>query len=125
MKQFFSNDGHMITNYHVIRNAKSVKVSIEDKEIDAEVISQDKANDIAIIKVDTPVKNSIPIIKSNKTDVGEEVFTLGYPLVDVQGKELKATFGRVNSMSGLQDDIRLMQVDVPIQPGNSGGPLIK
>ena len=40
--------------------------------------------------------------------------------MDVQGKELKATFGR-NSMSGLQDDIRLMQVDVPIQPGNSGG----
>ena len=121
---FISNDGHMITNYHVIRNAKSVKVSIEGKEIDAEVISQDKANDIAIIKVDTPVKNSIPIIKSNKTDVGEEVFTLGYPLVDVQGKELKATFGRVNAMSGLKDDIRLMQVDVPIQPGNSGGPLI-
>ena len=42
----------------------------------------------------------------------------------MQGKELKATFGRVNAMSGLQDDIRLMQVDVPIQPGNSGGPLI-
>jgi len=122
---FISNKGHMITNYHVIKNSKKITVSINDKEQTAKLISSDKVNDIAIIQVDNE-QNSIPIpiIKSNSSDVGEEVFTLGYPLVSIQGKELKATFGRINAMSGLKDDIRLMQIDVPIQPGNSGGPLI-
>ena len=121
---FISNEGHMITNYHVIKNANKITVSINDKVLVAKVIAQDKVNDIAIIKIDN-VENisALPIIKAN-SDVGEEVFTLGYPLVDVQGKELKATFGRINAMSGLEDDVRLMQIDVPIQPGNSGGPLI-
>ena len=122
---FISKSGYMITNHHVINNAKRVTVSIENKELEAKVISQDKVNDIAIIKIDTDANfRPIPIIASKNTDVGEEIFTLGYPLVDIQGKEMKATFGRINSMSGLSDDIRLMQIDVPIQPGNSGGPLI-
>ena len=55
---------------------------------------------------------------------GEEVFTLGYPLIQLQGQEQKATFGRVNALSGLQGDLRFIQMDVPIQPGNSGGPLL-
>ena len=55
---------------------------------------------------------------------GQEVFTLGYPLIQLQGQEQKATFGRVNALSGLQGNPRFIQMDVPIQPGNSGGPLI-
>jgi len=122
---FISAEGHMITNYHVIANAKKITVSIDDKEIEAKIIIQDKINDIAIIKINSTSNITVlPISKTKNSDVGEEVFTLGYPLVDIQGKELKATFGRINSMSGAQDDIRLMQIDVPIQPGNSGGPLI-
>lgn len=50
--------------------------------------------------------------------------TLGYPLVALQGQSQKASFGRVNSLSGIQDDIRFIQIDVPVQPGNSGGPLL-
>ncbi len=55
---------------------------------------------------------------------GDEVFTLGFPLVSLQGQAVKATFGHVNALSGLNDDLRFAQVDVPIQPGNSGGPLL-
>ena len=122
---FISSNGHMITNYHVIKNSKKIAVAIDGKEKEAKLIASDKVNDIAIIKLNTEQNsNPIPIIKANSSDVGEEVFTLGYPLVSIQGKELKATFGRINAMSGLKDDTRLMQIDVPIQPGNSGGPLI-
>lgn len=45
-------------------------------------------------------------------------------MATIQGTEQKATFGHVNSLSGLSDDVRLMQIDVPVQPGNSGGPLL-
>jgi len=123
---FISNDGHMITNYHVIKNSNKVTVVLEeDKEVNAKVVFKDKVNDIAIVKINNQIiEYPLPITNSNSSSVGDEVFTLGYPLVDIQGKELKATFGRINSMTGLKDDTRLMQVDVPIQPGNSGGPLI-
>ena len=124
---FITDNGYLMTNHHVVNNSNKITILINDKEIEAKIISQDKVNDIAIIKVDLKddfIPTPIPIVKSSSSEVGEEVFTLGYPLIDIQGKELKATFGRINSLSGLSDDIRLMQIDVPIQPGNSGGPLI-
>jgi len=120
-----SKDGYMITNFHVVNNSNKISVIIKDKEIQAKLITKDKANDIAILKINTSEElTPLPISKSNLMNIGDEVFTLGYPLVDVQGKNLKATFGRINSKSGLADDIRLLQIDVPVQPGNSGGPLI-
>ena len=69
---FISNEGHMITNYHVIKNANKITVSINDKELVAKVIAQDKVNDIAIIKIDN-VENisALPIIKAKNSDVGE------------------------------------------------------
>ena len=54
----------------------------------------------------------------------QDVFTLGYPLITLTGQEQKASFGRVNALSGIQGDIRFLQIDVPVQPGNSGGPLL-
>src|SRR5262249_43600306 len=65
-----------------------------------------------------------PIGSSASLMRADEVFTLGYPLTNIQGNAQKATFGRVNALSGLNDDPKFIQIDVPIQPGNSGGPLI-
>ena len=53
-----------------------------------------------------------------------EVLVLGYPLIALQGQEQKATVGRINALSGFQGDVRYFQIDAPIQPGNSGGPLL-
>lgn len=55
---------------------------------------------------------------------GEDVFTVGFPLIDLQGQAPKATFGRVNALSGPRDDADFVQIDVPTQPGISGGPLL-
>ena len=52
------------------------------------------------------------------------IVALGYPLITDLGQEQKATFGRVNALSGLEGDSRYMQIDAPIQPGNSGGPTL-
>ena len=54
---------------------------------------------------------------------GENVFTIGYPMNSIMGNNYKVTNGIVSSLSGISDDIRYMQISVPLQPGNSGGPL--
>ena len=67
--------------------------------------------------------SSLPYSLTEKTDVGEKVFTIGYPLNDVMGINYKVTDGIISSKSGIADDVRYYQVSVPLQPGNSGGPL--
>ena len=68
----------------------------------------------------------IPFIISNTKNLrlGQEIFTLGYPLGEILGKSVKLSTGDVSSLYGIQDDPRLIQISNPIQPGNSGGPLL-
>ncbi len=122
---FVTNDGYMVTNFHVIDGATTITVvsPLEKKELKATVVQSDPANDIAILKVEAQTVG-IPLATSFSSAKGEEVLTLGFPLVALQGQEQKATFGRINALSGIQNDIRFVQIDVPIQPGNSGGPLL-
>ena len=120
-----SKNGDILTNYHVIEGSQKIMVvdTFSKKEWIATLIKSDPANDVALINIHAQL---IPLsfIETKNIDKGEEVFTLGYPLIMIQGQEQKATFGRINSLSGIKDDIRMFQIDVPIQPGNSGGPLI-
>ncbi len=121
---FVSSDGYIITNHHVIADAVHIEVrAAGGKTYVAHVISGDPSNDVALIKVDAQAV-PLPIAQTGALQKGAPVFTLGYPLPDIEGKELKATFGKVNALSGIHGDIRFLQIDVPIQPGNSGGPLI-
>ena len=60
---------------------------------------------------------------SDAVQLGQTVFTVGFPNVDVQGFAPKMTRGEVSSLAGIRDDPRTFQVRVPVQPGNSGGPL--
>jgi len=62
--------------------------------------------------------------KSTTAKMGQEVFTIGYPNPVLQGVNVKLTKGSINSLTGVQDDIRLYQISVPVHPGNSGGPLL-
>lgn len=57
------------------------------------------------------------------SEVGEDVFVLGYPLTSTMGDEIKLTTGIISSKTGFQGDVALYQISAPIQPGNSGGPL--
>lgn len=122
---FVSNDGHLVTNYHVVDGAASIAVLNPQKRTEAKalLVKADPANDIAILKIDEATIG-IPLSSSFTASKGDEVLTLGYPLLAIQGQEQKATFGRVNALSGIGNDIRYSQIDVPIQPGNSGGPLM-
>lgn len=121
---FVSRAGHIITSYHVIAQANEIGIIIEAGEfLPAKLIRADRANDLALLKTEY-YSEPLSLLHTAELEKGAEVFTLGYPRLGVQGQEQKATFGRINSLSGLRGDIRLIQIDVPVQPGNSGGPLI-
>ncbi|MBQ6962423.1 MAG: trypsin-like peptidase domain-containing protein [Paludibacteraceae bacterium] len=124
-------DGHIVTNNHVIEGAKQIKVygvkGRFDVEYNAYVVATDKKNDLAVIKIEDNKFNgfgTIPYsVKKSASDVGEDVFVLGYPLIGSMGKEIKLTTGVISAKTGFLDDVSLYQISAPIQPGNSGGPL--
>lgn len=128
---FALNQGHIVTNYHVVEEAKTILVKgIKgdfQTELRAKVVATDKVNDIAILKIeDERFKGfgAIPYkIKRDMSDVGESVWALGYPMTDVMGEEVKFTDGKISSRTGIQGDMSVYQISVPIQPGNSGGAL--
>ena len=122
---FISNDGYLITNHHVVENAKSVAVLLPDgREMNASVVRSSSATDLALLKCDSDIENYLSIGETIGVGIGEEVYTIGYPSVAYLGSGAKLTDGVVSSMTGLQNDNSFMQVTVPIQPGNSGGPLV-
>jgi S1-C subfamily serine protease len=130
---FISRQGHIVTNYHVVEETSALftKLNINGQieKLPLRIVSKDKLNDLVILKVDKAgfdLGKDIPYgFEYNTLDVGEEVFTLGYPMVDVMGEELKFTDGKISAKSGIDGDITTYQITTPIQSGNSGGPLFK
>jgi S1-C subfamily serine protease len=122
---FVSGNGLMVTNFHVVENASRIAVYDHQSStlVPARLISYDSQNDLAVIHLQA-VTRPIPLAQSFNLKRGDEIMTLGYPSPELQGSEQKATFGRVNAETGVRDDIRLVQMDIPVQPGNSGGPLV-
>lgn len=120
---FISADGYLLTNHHLVKDSRKIVVRTEDSERPARVVKIDPANDLALLKIEGSF-SAVALGDSRNVAVGDSVMTIGYPNIEVQGTAPKFTKGEVSSLSGFQDDSRLFQISVPIQPGNSGGPLI-
>jgi S1-C subfamily serine protease len=119
---FVTFDGYAVTNDHVVKGERRLFALISGKELPIRVIERDEQHDLALIKV---AAASRPIAIATAAPIkGEDVTALGYPVAGMLGTELKATFGRINALSGLYNDRTLLQIDTPLQPGNSGGPIL-
>jgi S1-C subfamily serine protease/antitoxin component YwqK of YwqJK toxin-antitoxin module len=128
---FVDYRGYIATNYHVIKDATEIEVDFirngKQQAYKAEVIQSDKQNDLAIIRISDnsfqPLINIPYNFQISLSDVGSNVFALGYPMANVMGTEIKFTDGKISSKTGIQGDITMYQISVPIQAGNSGGAL--
>ncbi len=120
---FVSDDGYLLSNFHVVRGASKVKVKTSAGLLPATVIKTDPASDIALLKVSGSFR-SLPVVSSRDVKLGDSVFTVGFPNIELQGLAPKLTKGELSSLSGAQDDPRQFQISVAVQPGNSGGPLV-
>ena len=122
-----SKDGYIITNYHVIADAKELYVILQGgKKIKSKLIGGDKRSDVAVVKVDEPNLTVAPIGDSSKVKLGELAVAIGNPLGhDLAGTVTAGIISGVNR--NLQIDNRtlnLIQTDAAISPGNSGGALV-
>lgn len=123
-------EGHIITNYHVIDGASQMEVTLaSSKSYPAELVGGDKEQDIAVLKVEAPAAELIPITlgKSDHLRVGQRVYVLGNPF----GWDGTLTTGIVSSLNrDLPSRVpgrlleALIQTDAAMNPGNSGGPLL-
>ena len=128
---FISKDGYIATNAHVVKDGVVYEVTVNnDSHISinykAKAILIDEVNDVAILKIEDEnfiELNQIPYTIETSTKIGEEVFTIGYPLSSVMGNNFKVSKGIINANTGIKDDVRFLQISTPIQAGNSGGPL--
>ena len=118
-----SDDGYVLTNAHVVEGADEVTVTLTDRrEFKAKVLGADARSDVALLKVDARNLPSVRIGDSNKIRVGEWVIAIGSPF----NLENTVTAGIISAKArDTGEYLPLIQSDVAVNPGNSGGPLIK
>jgi hypothetical protein len=115
--------GYLVTNSHVINGASTLVVVNKGREYIARNVYNDVNNDIAILKIEDhdwkPISNLPYSIRKTSVDLGEEIFTLGYPR-----NEVVYNRGYMSASSGYNDDTLSIQIAISANPGNSGGPLL-
>lgn len=115
-----SRDGWVLTNAHVAGSCRQVLVGTHGP---ADSVVLDRANDLALLHVGTPLGRPLPLA-ADMPRLGEDVLALGFPLRSILADSLNVTRGNVSSLLGLANDKRYLQISAPVQPGNSGGPLV-
>ena len=125
----WDNNGHIVTNYHVIKNSSSASVRLSDQRTyKAKLVGASPRHDLAVLKINIPIDqpNPVPIGTSKDLLVGQKVYAIGNPF----GLDYTLTTGIISALgrsidSGAGGKIEsLIQTDAAINPGNSGGPLI-
>lgn len=120
-----TSDGYMVTNNHIVRDADSVYVQSAKGEVyKARVVYTDQPHDLAFLQLcdDSAFRSMAPVpysFESRPSDLGERVYTLGYPREEIVYGE-----GYLSSGTGYRGDSTAYQVAIGVNPGNSGGPLL-
>jgi S1-C subfamily serine protease len=114
-----------VTARHVVDGAARIRLYCgPDKIADAELLAVDTANDLAVLKSKQAAPAFLELAPADSVGPGDHVFTIGFPTPDLLGVAPKYSDGAISALSGFGDTKSLTQITVPIQPGNSGGPLV-
>jgi hypothetical protein len=117
--------GEILTNAHVIRNCGPITVrSASGDSAPALIVERDEKNDLAVVRRTVPLTAVAVFRDGGSVRAGDAVVALGYPLSGLLAKSANLSVGNVSALAGLRDDSRYLQISAPVQPGNSGGPLL-
>jgi len=120
---FVTDQGHVVSNDHVIGICKKVIAYEEGKEINLDILATDMVNDIGLVRGKFQ-KVSYLNIKPGGAELGEDIVAFGYPLSRFTSDSVKLTKGIVSALSGPGNNFSQIQIDAAIQPGSSGGPIL-
>jgi S1-C subfamily serine protease len=117
-------NGLLMTAFHVVDGASKIKVRFPDgRKGDAQVVRSSEDNDLALLRTNLATPDWLPLSPTRDVDIGTPAFTVGFPSPQMLGSELKLTEGSVSSLAGVEDST-MLQISIPIQGGNSGGPVV-
>jgi S1-C subfamily serine protease len=119
-----TRDGYLVTNQHVVDGCASVKVKNARGVHDVRVVTSDKHNDVALLQMAGKMRAAAYFRADRGVRTGDAVLAYGFPLQGLLSEEAKPTRGMINSLAGLDNDSRFMQISAPVHSGNSGGPLL-
>ncbi|MBQ6119782.1 MAG: trypsin-like peptidase domain-containing protein [Clostridia bacterium] len=121
-----SEDGYIVTNYHVVENGSEIKVATYDgKTYDAALVGYDESNDVAVLKIEASGLTPVVMGSSDTLNVGDEVLAIGNPLGELTFSLTKGSVSALNREVTLSSNVtmNLIQTDAAINSGNSGGAL--
>jgi S1-C subfamily serine protease len=119
---YITSEGHIITNSHVVA-CSEIRVGTGEGNFETgRLVAKDTANDFALLKVNAK-PTRLGALRFG-VRLGEHVEAFGYPLSQVLATSGNFTTGNVTALAGIADDTRFSQISAPVQPGNSGGPLL-
>ncbi len=122
---FVSREGHVLTNEHVIDSCAEVRARPPSgAAVKADIIARDARGDLALLKITLVPAAVASFREGRRIRQGEAVVAVGYPLQGLLASDANVSPGAVSALAGLGDDARHLQITAPIQPGNSGGPLL-
>ena len=121
---FFISPSIIVTNAHVLNGESIVKIYQDGEEHLAQMIYTNNDLDIALLRCEETDSPYFRLLSSSDYSIATPVFVLGYPLSDILGAEIRVTSGIVNARSGIDGNTNYIQISAPVQPGNSGGPVL-
>jgi len=120
---FVTREGHLVTNNHVVEGCAAVQIKPSNgSPLPARILARDTNNDLALLKSDYTT-DKVAAVRTG-VRLGEAVAAFGFPLNSVLASSGNFTLGNVTALAGIGDDTRFLQISAPVQPGNSGGPLL-
>jgi TPR repeat protein len=119
-----SRQGHILTNHHVIEGCRSVHTTVEGRKKQVTVTGKDAENDLAVLQLPPPIPNVARFREGRTIRPGDGVVVIGFPLPGLLASEAQVTTGTVSALAGIGNNTRFLQITAPVQPGNSGGPLL-
>jgi uncharacterized protein len=119
-----SRQGHVLTNHHVIEGCSSVHARVDGFNKKIAVVGMDAENDLAVLKLPSPLPSVAHFREGRTIRPGDGVVVIGFPLAGLLASEAQVTTGTVSALAGIGNNTRFVQITAPVQPGNSGGPLL-
>ena len=122
---FITRDGHILTNSHVVADCQKITIrTVDGTTAAATLLVRKEKDDLAVLKTAATVSEPARLRSKSTPRTGEPIVVFGFPYAGILTSTGNATTGNITGAEGMKGDPRHVQISAPIQPGNSGGPLL-